>query len=119
MIDTGHSRLSLSRQCSLIGLNQSSYYYEPAEEKESSRCNLPKSKNLANGHQLLLLYHFSDLSLLLMIYRDGSHLHLWKRSCSRSLGLLTKVGRPSSLNSRARLYTSLVLEIHRYGPGAL
>jgi hypothetical protein len=47
MIDTGHSRLSLSRQCSLIGLNQSSYYYEPAEEKESSRCNLPKSKKLS------------------------------------------------------------------------
>jgi HAD superfamily hydrolase (TIGR01484 family) len=51
-------------------------------------------KNLANGHQLLLRYHFSDLSLLLMIYRDGSHLHLWKRSCSRSLAFTFKLECP-------------------------
>jgi hypothetical protein len=62
--------------------------------KESTRCNLPKSQNLAKGHKLLLRYHFSDLSLLLMIYRDGSHLHLWKRSCSRFLAF--------TLNSSAR-----------------
>jgi putative transposase len=36
MIDLGHPRLSLSRQCGLIGLNRSSYYYEPAEESEEN-----------------------------------------------------------------------------------
>ena len=36
MIDPGHPRLSLSRQCGLVGLNRSSYYYEPAEESEEN-----------------------------------------------------------------------------------
>jgi putative transposase len=36
MIDPEHPRLSLSRQCGLVGLNRSSYYYEPAKESEEN-----------------------------------------------------------------------------------
>ena len=32
MIDSSHSRLSIRRQCELLDLNRSSYYYEPAWE---------------------------------------------------------------------------------------
>lgn len=32
MLEVGHARLSLRRQCELIGLNRSSYYYQPASE---------------------------------------------------------------------------------------
>jgi putative transposase len=32
LIDVGHPRLSVRRQCELLGLSRSSWYYEPAEE---------------------------------------------------------------------------------------
>jgi putative transposase len=34
MIDPGHPDLSVRRQCELVGLNRSSYYYAPARETE-------------------------------------------------------------------------------------
>jgi putative transposase len=34
MIERGHPELSLRRQCELIGLNRSTFYYEPAGESE-------------------------------------------------------------------------------------
>ena len=36
MIDAGHLRLSVRRQCQLLGLNRSSLYYEPAGETEEN-----------------------------------------------------------------------------------
>lgn len=36
MIETDHPRLSLRRQCDLLGLNRSSWYYEPAGESEEN-----------------------------------------------------------------------------------
>jgi putative transposase len=30
MIETGHPQLSVARQCALLGLNRSTYYYQPA-----------------------------------------------------------------------------------------
>ena len=32
MIDTGHKELSIERQCELLGLARSSYYYTPCGE---------------------------------------------------------------------------------------
>jgi len=32
MIELGHARLSIQRQCALVGLSRSSFYYEPAAE---------------------------------------------------------------------------------------
>ena len=32
LIDVGHPELSVRRQCALLGLNRSSFYYEPASE---------------------------------------------------------------------------------------
>lgn len=32
MIDAGHRRISIRRQCELLGLNRSTYYWEPAKE---------------------------------------------------------------------------------------
>ena len=32
MIELGHDELSVRRQCELLGLSRSSYYYEPAQE---------------------------------------------------------------------------------------
>ena len=32
MIETGHSYLSVRHQCRLIGLNRSTFYYQPATE---------------------------------------------------------------------------------------
>jgi putative transposase len=32
LIDVGHPELSVRRQCALLGLNRSSFYYEPAGE---------------------------------------------------------------------------------------
>ena len=34
MIELGHDELSVRRQCELLGLSRSSYYYEPAQESE-------------------------------------------------------------------------------------
>ena len=34
MIDTGHSQISIERQCELVGLNRSSYYYQGKGEDE-------------------------------------------------------------------------------------
>jgi len=36
LIDEGHSALSVRRQCQLLGLNRSSFYYEPAVESEEN-----------------------------------------------------------------------------------
>ena len=36
MIDAGHPRLSVRRQCQLLGLSRSSLYYEPACETEEN-----------------------------------------------------------------------------------
>ena len=32
MIESSNSQLSIRRQCELLGLNRSSFYYEPAKE---------------------------------------------------------------------------------------
>src|SRR5665213_4231117 len=32
LIELGHDELSVRRQCELLGLSRSSYYYEPAQE---------------------------------------------------------------------------------------
>ncbi len=32
MIESSHPQLSIRRQCELLGLNRSSFYYEPATE---------------------------------------------------------------------------------------
>ncbi len=37
MVDTGHKRLSITRQCGLLSISRSSYYYE---EKGESALNL-------------------------------------------------------------------------------
>jgi len=34
LIEPGHPKLSVRRQCGLLGLNRSSYYYRPAQESE-------------------------------------------------------------------------------------
>jgi putative transposase len=36
LIDVDHPQLSISRQCELLGLNRSSYYYEPAVETQEN-----------------------------------------------------------------------------------
>ena len=36
MIDSGHSRLSIVRQCELVSISRSSFYREPAAESEET-----------------------------------------------------------------------------------
>jgi putative transposase len=36
MIDPGHSRLSIVRQCELVSISRSSFYREPAAESEET-----------------------------------------------------------------------------------
>jgi len=36
LIDPDHSALSIARQCELVGLSRSSYYYAPAAESEDN-----------------------------------------------------------------------------------
>jgi putative transposase len=36
MIERGHPELSIRRQCDLLGLNRSTFYYEPASESEEN-----------------------------------------------------------------------------------
>ena len=36
LVEPGHPELSIRRQCELLGLNRSSYYYEPASESEEN-----------------------------------------------------------------------------------
>ncbi len=36
MIEWGHPRLSIRRQCALLGLHRSSLYYGPAQESEEN-----------------------------------------------------------------------------------
>ena len=36
MIESDHPTLSISRQCELVGLSRSAYYYEPVPESEEN-----------------------------------------------------------------------------------
>lgn len=45
MIESGHSDISIRRQCELVGLNRSTWYYEPATE-------LVPIQNQANAHSI-------------------------------------------------------------------
>ena len=39
MIDHGHPRLSIVRQCELASISRSSFYREPTPESEGKRCD--------------------------------------------------------------------------------
>lgn len=36
MVDSGHAKLSITRQCGLLGLRRSTYYYRPKGESEGN-----------------------------------------------------------------------------------
>ena len=36
MIEPDHAQLSIGRQCELLGLARSTYYYDPVEEREEN-----------------------------------------------------------------------------------
>ena len=38
MIETDHPQLSIRRQCELLGLNRSTWHYQPAETSEDNLC---------------------------------------------------------------------------------
>ena len=38
LVEEGHPRLSIRRQCELLGLNRSTWYYQAAEESEENLC---------------------------------------------------------------------------------
>ena len=57
MIELGHPRLSIRRQCELIGLNRASFYYEPVGE---SALNLELMR-LIDEEDLFTVYAASGL----------------------------------------------------------
>ncbi len=65
-IQAGHARLSVRRQCALLGLNRSSYYYEPGPE---SRENLELMRRLDQLHTRHPVYGSPRLTIELR--RDG------------------------------------------------
>ena len=38
LVEPAHARISVRRQCELLGLNRSSFYYEPAKETAENLC---------------------------------------------------------------------------------
>jgi putative transposase len=65
-VQAGHARLSVRRQCALLGLNRSSYYYEPGPE---SRENLELMRRLDQLHTRHPVYGSPRLTIELR--RDG------------------------------------------------
>ena len=51
MIAVNHSELSLARQCELVSIARSSYYYRPKNESESE----PVNENRTHGFEVQCL----------------------------------------------------------------
>ena len=53
MIETEHPKLSIRRQCDLVGLHRSNYYYEPAPETPEIREIIERALEHSPDHPAL------------------------------------------------------------------
>ncbi|MGB4872301.1 MAG: IS3 family transposase [Candidatus Promineifilaceae bacterium] len=53
LVEPGHPELSIRRQCELLGLNRSSYYYEPTSESEENLAVMREIDRLYTQHPFL------------------------------------------------------------------
>ena len=53
LVEPGHPKLSIRRQCELLDLNRSSYYYEPTSESEENLAVMREIDRLYTQHPFL------------------------------------------------------------------
>jgi putative transposase len=70
LIDSSNSQLSIRRQCELLGLNRSSYYYEPATETIE---NLQLMRRI--DEQYLKTPYFGSRRMAIWLARDGEEVN--------------------------------------------
>ncbi len=81
MIDSSNSQLSIRRQCELLGLNRSSYYYEPATETIE---NLRLMRRI--DEQYLKTPYFGSRRMAIWLARGGEEVN--RKRIQRLMGLM-------------------------------
>ena len=81
MIDFGSSQLSIRRQCELLGLNRSSYYYEPALETIE---NLQLMRRI--DEQYLKTPYFGSRRMAIVLAGEGEEVN--RKRIQRLMGLM-------------------------------
>ncbi len=81
MIDSSNSQLSIRRQCELLGLNRSSYYYEPATETIE---NLRLMRRI--DEQYLKTPYFGSRRMAIWLAREGEEVN--RKRIQRLMGLM-------------------------------
>ena len=81
MIDSSNSQLSIRRQCELLGLNRSSYYYEPAQETIE---NLRLMRRI--DEQYLKTPFFGSRRMAAWLAREGEEVN--RKRVKRLMGLM-------------------------------
>jgi putative transposase len=81
LIDSRSSQLSIRRQCELLGLNRSSYYYEPARETIE---NLRLMRRI--DEQYLKTPYFGSRRMAIWLAREGEEVN--RKRIRRLMGLM-------------------------------
>jgi len=81
LIDSSNSQLSIRRQCELLGLNRSSYYYEPAQETIE---NLRLMRRI--DEQYLKTPYFGSRRMAIMLASEGEEVN--RKRVKRLMGLM-------------------------------
>jgi putative transposase len=93
MIEAGHPEISIHRQCELVGLNRSSYYYQPAGETE---LNLKLMRLIDEQYLKTPFYGYPKMTAHLRQARNGQHRVNPKRirRLMRKMGLIAIYPQP-------------------------
>jgi putative transposase len=81
LIDSNHSQLSIRRQCELLGLNRSSFYYEPAQETIE---NLRLMRRI--DEQYLKTPFFGSRRMTIVLASEGEEVN--RKRIQRLMGLM-------------------------------
>jgi putative transposase len=81
LIDSNHSQLSIRRQCELLGLNRSSFYYEPAQETIE---NLRLMRRI--DEQYLKTPFFGSRRMAIVLASEGEEVN--RKRSQRLMGLM-------------------------------
>jgi putative transposase len=105
MIDSDHPSLSIARQCQLVSISRSGFYYQPSGESE---LNLTLMRLIDEQHMRAPYYGARQMARHLR--REG-----YVVGRKRIRRLMQKMGRASSISGRARRCRgSTTRSIHTY-----
>lgn len=101
LIEPRHSELSIARQCELLGIARSTYYYQPAKESEYN----------------LLLMRLIDQQYLQTPFFGSRQMTAWLRQQQHSVNrkriqrLMQKMGLQGAVPSPVLIRVNLILNI--------